>query len=125
MFSIRYAVLWLYGGVYIDDDSDIRTPLDKVVEPLDSLIISSERNGYNGDGCFVPRYHLSDAYTLKTYANHHNNASSSSSTATSTTASTGIASQSPLNVLLGRVSILYHVFSNLVPKRSLAYFIDR
>ena len=30
---LRYAVLWLYGGVYIDDDSDIRTPLDKVHKP--------------------------------------------------------------------------------------------
>ena len=60
----RYAALWLYGGAYVDDDSDIRTPLDKVVEPLDSLVISYERNGYNGDGCYVPRYHLSDASTL-------------------------------------------------------------
>jgi hypothetical protein len=60
----RYAALWLYGGVYVDDDSDIRTPLDKVVEPLDSLIVSYERNGYNGDGCYIPRYHLSDAFTL-------------------------------------------------------------
>jgi hypothetical protein len=23
-------VLWTYGGAYIDDDSDIKTPLDKV-----------------------------------------------------------------------------------------------
>lgn len=26
----RYAVLYTYGGVYLDDDSDIRTPLDQV-----------------------------------------------------------------------------------------------
>ena len=107
-------MLWLYGGVYIDDDSDIRTPLDKVVEPLDSLIISSERNGYNGDGCFVPRYHLSDAYTLKTYANHHNNASSSSSSSSSAAAvASGTASQSPLNVLLGRVTLTLHALPYL------------
>lgn len=28
----RYAVLWFYGGVYIDDDSNIDTPLDDVSE---------------------------------------------------------------------------------------------
>lgn len=26
----RYAVLYAFGGVYLDDDSDIRTPLDEV-----------------------------------------------------------------------------------------------
>ena len=57
-------MLWLYGGAYVDDDSDIRTPLDKVIEPLDALVISYERNGYNGDGCYIPRYHLSNAATL-------------------------------------------------------------
>jgi len=60
----RYAVLWTYGGAYIDDDSDMRVPLDKVVEPLDELIVSYERNGYNGDGCYIPRYKLSDFHAL-------------------------------------------------------------
>ena len=27
----RYAVLWLYGGAYVDDDSDIGVALDKVI----------------------------------------------------------------------------------------------
>ena len=26
----RYAVLYTFGGMYIDDDSDIKTPLDEV-----------------------------------------------------------------------------------------------
>ena len=26
----RYAVLYTYGGMYIDDDSDMKTPLDEV-----------------------------------------------------------------------------------------------
>ena len=26
----RYAVMYTYGGMYLDDDSDIRTPLDEV-----------------------------------------------------------------------------------------------
>jgi hypothetical protein len=56
----RYAVLWTYGGAYIDDDSDMKTPLDKVIEPEDSLIVSYEKNGFNGNKCYIPRFHLSD-----------------------------------------------------------------
>ena len=58
----RYAVLWVFGGAYVDDDSDIRTPFDSFINPHDTLIVSYEKNGYNGDGCYIPRYHLSDAY---------------------------------------------------------------
>jgi mannosyltransferase OCH1-like enzyme len=61
----RYAVLWTYGGAYIDDDSDMRSPLDKVVEPTDTLIVSYERNGFNGNRCYIPRYHLSDFSTYR------------------------------------------------------------
>ena len=56
----RYAVLWTYGGAYIDDDSDIKTPFDHMVEPLDEMIVTHEKNGYNGDTCYLPQYHLSD-----------------------------------------------------------------
>eukprot|EP01039_Chlorochromonas_danica_P000548 gene548-589_t len=61
----RYAVLWTYGGAYIDDDSDLLTPLDKIVEPEDTLIVSYEKNGFNGNRCYVPRYHLSDFSTFR------------------------------------------------------------
>ncbi len=27
----RYSVLYTYGGLYLDDDSDIKTPLDEVI----------------------------------------------------------------------------------------------
>ena len=30
----RYAVLYTYGGMYLDDDSDIRQPLDEVDHSL-------------------------------------------------------------------------------------------
>lgn len=60
----RYATLWTYGGAYIDDDSDMKDPLDKMVEPLDELIVAYENNGFNGDTCYIPRYHLSDFYTF-------------------------------------------------------------
>jgi mannosyltransferase OCH1-like enzyme len=56
----RYAALWIYGGVYIDDDSDIGAPLDNMIEINDTLIISSEKNGFNANRCYIPRYHLSD-----------------------------------------------------------------
>lgn len=62
----RYAVLWTYGGAYIDDDSDIGTPLDSVVEPEDTLILAFEKNGFNGNRCYIPKYHLSDFYAFKT-----------------------------------------------------------
>ena len=61
----RYAVLWTYGGAYIDDDSDMHSPLDKVIEPQDTLIVSYERNGFNGNRCYIPRYHLSDFSTYR------------------------------------------------------------
>jgi hypothetical protein len=56
----RYAVLWTYGGAYIDDDSDIATPLDEVVQPDDTLIVAFEKNGFNANRCYIPKYHLSD-----------------------------------------------------------------
>lgn len=60
----RYAVLWTYGGAYIDDDSDMKDPLDKMIEPLDELIVAYEKNGFNADTCYIPRYHLSDFSTF-------------------------------------------------------------
>lgn len=61
----RYAVLWTYGGFYIDDDSDMKVPLDNMVEPLDEMIISFEKNGFDGDVCYIPKYHLSDWATFR------------------------------------------------------------
>lgn len=61
----RYAVLWAYGGAYIDDDSDMMSPLDKVVEPTDTCIFAFEKNGFNGNRCYIPRFHLSDFTTFK------------------------------------------------------------
>lgn len=63
----RYAVLWTYGGMYIDDDSDMMVPLDNMIEPKDELVISTEKNGFNGDVCYIPTYHLSDFTTQKKY----------------------------------------------------------
>jgi mannosyltransferase OCH1-like enzyme len=51
--------------MYIDDDSDMKVPLDNMIEPLDQLVISKERNIFNGDMCYIPKYHLSDQATYK------------------------------------------------------------
>ena len=61
----RYAVLWIHGGVYIDDDSDMHSPLDNMIDPKDELIVSYEKNGFNGNRCYIPKYHLSDFYTYR------------------------------------------------------------
>lgn len=61
----RYAALWTYGGAYIDDDSDMLVPLDRVVEPEDTLIVAYEKNGFNGNKCYIPRFHLSDFSTFR------------------------------------------------------------
>lgn len=36
----RYATLWSYGGFYIDYDSDIKTPLDDIIQERDSHIVA-------------------------------------------------------------------------------------
>jgi mannosyltransferase OCH1-like enzyme len=69
----RYAVLWTYGGAYVDDDSDIGTPFDKMIEPTDSLIISYEKNGFNANRCYIPRYHLSDFQAYRNESDREKN----------------------------------------------------
>ncbi len=69
----RYAALWTYGGVYIDDDSDMKRPLDMMIDPTDTLIVSYEKNGFNGNRCYIPTYKLSDfrAYKNEALRNLH------------------------------------------------------
>ena len=66
----RYAILYTYGGVYIDEDSDIATPLDEVIGHNDRMIVTHERNNFNGDACYLPQYHLSNAWTFKQPSAH-------------------------------------------------------
>jgi hypothetical protein len=55
----RLAVLYAYGGLYMDDDANIENPLDDIVKPLDRFIGGKE--GYNvDDRCYVDSYHLSN-----------------------------------------------------------------
>jgi hypothetical protein len=38
----------------------MRKPFDEIIHPQDAIIISYEKNGFNGDVCWIPRYRLSD-----------------------------------------------------------------
>lgn len=55
----RLAVLYAYGGLYIDDDSSIKNDLDSTVNPEDKFIIAKE--GYDlDDRCFHDNFPLSN-----------------------------------------------------------------
>lgn len=69
----RYAVLYTYGGVYFDDDSDMKTPLDQVISSTDRLIMSEEGSSSLGD-CYIPTYKLSDVYAYTTYSANYTSA---------------------------------------------------
>ncbi|MFU1857599.1 glycosyltransferase family 32 protein [Sphingobacterium sp. NGMCC 1.201703] len=43
----RYAVLYVYGGVYLDLDSDILVNLDKYLQEDDHAVITREKNHQN------------------------------------------------------------------------------
>jgi hypothetical protein len=56
----RLAVLYYYGGMYLDDDANIATPLDNIIQPEDKFIVGKE--GYNWtDNCYTDDYPLSNA----------------------------------------------------------------
>ena len=48
----RYAVLYVFGGVYIDTDSQLRKPLSAIIQPADEMILAFENNHYDGDWCY-------------------------------------------------------------------------
>lgn len=55
----RLAVLYLYGGMYMDDDASLGVPLDEIVQPDDKFIVGKE--GYDfDDRCYKPEFPLSN-----------------------------------------------------------------
>lgn len=56
----RYAVLWVYGGGYMDTDSYIRTPLNKVITEVNNenktFVFGAERRKRHG--CYNYTFHL-------------------------------------------------------------------
>ena len=55
----RLAVLYVYGGLYMDDDATLATPLDEIVEENDKFIIAKEPGTFD-DRCYVDSYPLSN-----------------------------------------------------------------
>mmetsp|Transcript_9840 Transcript_9840/g.16217 ORF Transcript_9840/g.16217 Transcript_9840/m.16217 type:complete len:419 (-) Transcript_9840:137-1393(-) len=55
----RLAVLYMYGGMYMDDDANIAVPLDEVVQPTDKFICGKEPYNFD-DRCFTPDFPLSN-----------------------------------------------------------------
>ena len=54
----RVAVLYAFGGMYIDDDAYWSSSLDSFVGVNDSLILTTESGPYK-DGCYRKDFHLS------------------------------------------------------------------
>jgi mannosyltransferase OCH1-like enzyme len=61
----RYATLYTYGGFYIDEDSDMKNALDRVIQPTDSLIVAEDGTHYYN--YFRPDFYLSDNMTFSKY----------------------------------------------------------
>ena len=55
----RLCVLYMNGGMYIDDDANIGAPLDEMVLPTDKLILGREVYDYD-DRCFEDEFPLSN-----------------------------------------------------------------
>ena len=52
----RYAVLYAFGGVYVDADSCFKITLDKHLRPDDGYVFSAEHNEYTH--CYTPDFYL-------------------------------------------------------------------
>jgi mannosyltransferase OCH1-like enzyme len=62
----RYSLLYLFGGVYLDDDSYLGSSFEKMVAPDDGIILTKEPNEYQ-DECYKNDFHLSDTSLIKTF----------------------------------------------------------
>lgn len=63
----RLAILYHYGGVYMDDDSTIGVPFDDIVKPKDRYISGRERYDYDSDRCYIDAFRLSKAAMEKRF----------------------------------------------------------
>lgn len=63
----RYSLLYVYGGIYLDDDSVLERDLDEVIEPDNELILSQEPGHYHST-CYHDNFYLKDE-TMATYYN--------------------------------------------------------
>ena len=65
----RYAVLYVFGGVYIDLDSVLSASLDQYLKPGDNFILGAEGHvAYSVDQCYTENYTLADTkYNSNTF----------------------------------------------------------
>jgi hypothetical protein len=61
----RYAMLYVYGGVYIDSDSQLKKPLSTVIKPDDEMIVAFENNHFDGNWCYSPNSEFATLNTIK------------------------------------------------------------
>lgn len=55
----RLAVLYVHGGMYMDDDANIGVPLDDVVKPTDQFVVGKESYNWT-DTCYRDEFPLSN-----------------------------------------------------------------
>ena len=60
-------MLWLYGGVYVDYDSDIKTLFDDIISNDDEVILSEEGINYEGLPTHSLIYWLTYSLTIECY----------------------------------------------------------
>ena len=65
----RLAVLYLYGGMYMDDDANIATKLDDVVLPTDKFLVGKEPYDFD-DRCYTTDFPLSNYSTTQRFFNN-------------------------------------------------------
>jgi hypothetical protein len=65
----RYATLCAFGGHYLDDNSYLETSLETIVQESDSLILTTEKNGYT-DNCYIESHRLSSHALSQKYSNY-------------------------------------------------------
>ena len=67
----RLAVLYVYGGLYMDDDAVLNTKLDDIVSPTDRFIIAKEPGKFD-DRCYVNEFPLSNHSMRKRFGEQAN-----------------------------------------------------
>ena len=59
----RYAVMWCYGGFYMDYDSDFSVLLDDAILPTDTLLVAQDGTPFHD--YFRPAFKISNPRSFK------------------------------------------------------------
>lgn len=63
----KYAVLYTFGGLYIDDSVDFSVPLNDIVQSTDRFIVSGDVNAIDVGACYKSTFHLSSEFAMARY----------------------------------------------------------